>query len=138
MHLRKVMLSDMKTIYEIALKYDLESDDMKAEEFIVAEEDNKIIGFGRLKVHPDAVELGTIGVINEYRHQGIAAKIINELLKHTHSDVYLTTLIPDFFKQFGFEKLEAASPNSLIRSKEWCEECAKIGCTMMKKSVQIP
>lgn len=134
MYLRKGKKSDTNAIYEIALKYDLESDDMNLEEFIVAEENNNIIGFGRLKVHPDAVELGTIGVVEEYRNRGVATTIVNELLKKTNSDIYLTTLIPKFFEKFGFRKLETSAPNSLIRSKEWCEGCAKAGCTLMKRS----
>lgn len=133
MKLRRALQSDMNTIYNTAIEYNLESDDMKAEEFTVAEESNQIIGFGRLKVHPDVVELGTIGVIEEYRHRGVATEIINKLLEKTNSDVYLTTLMPKFFEKFGFETLEASASNSLIRSKEWCEGCSKKGCTVMKK-----
>ena len=133
MKLRKACASDMPTIYNIALKYDLESDDMKADEFLVAEENNNIIGIGRLKIHPDAIELGTIGVVEEYRNKGIATKIINALLKKTNSDVYLTTLIPEFFEQFGFRKLGASPPDAMIRTKEWCEGCKKQGCILMVK-----
>lgn len=130
MKLRQALPSDMSSIYNTSAKYNLESDDMRAEEFIIAEENNKIIGIGRLKVHPDTLELGTIGVVEEYRNQGVAVKIINALLEKTNSDVYLTTLIPKFFEKFGFS---AIASDSLIRTKEWCEGCEKTGCTVMIK-----
>ncbi|MEK7377043.1 MAG: GNAT family N-acetyltransferase [Candidatus Margulisiibacteriota bacterium] len=130
----------MDNIYNIASKYDLESNDMKAEDFIVAEEKGRIIGFGRLWEHDGAVELGTVGVVEEYRGKGAAKMIIKALLKRhnvnavreRHLPIYLTTLIPKFFEQFGFKRLTTPPPQSMIRKKEWCEGCAKVGCTVMK------
>ncbi len=122
----------MKNVFDIALKYDLDSNDMDYKDFVIAEDESKIIGFGRLWKHDDAVELGTIGVIEEYRNQGIAEMMIKELLGRTDKDVYITTLIPAFFERFGFKTLDVAPPNSMIRKKEWCEGCSKIGCTVMK------
>lgn len=139
--LRKAKESDMAAINEIALKYDLDSNDTKASQFIVAEETGKIVGFGRLLPHTGCVELGTIGVVEEYRGKGIARKIINELLDMVRAglppapSVYLTTLIPSFFEQFGFKKLEEAPPDCMIRKKEWCEGCVKVGCTVMKMDI---
>lgn len=135
MKLRNAQPSDMDNIYKIALKYDLDSNDMKAEDFIVAEENGSIIGFGRLWQHDDAVELGTIGVVEEYRKKGVAKAIIKDLLGKTKENVYLTTLIPGYFEQFGFKRLTTPPPQSMIRKKEWCEGCTKIGCTVMKKSI---
>jgi N-acetylglutamate synthase-like GNAT family acetyltransferase len=131
----------MDNIYNIALKYDLDSNDMKAEDFIVAEEKGTIIGFGRLWKHDGAVELGTIGVVEGYRRKGVAKGIIIELLnrvgvgRDASLPVYLTTLIPSFFQQFGFKRLTTSPPQSMIRKKEWCEGCTKIGCTVMKLSI---
>ena len=124
----------MENIYNIALKYDLDSNDMKAEDFIVAEEKGKIIGFGRLWKHDDAVELGTLGVVEEHRNKGIAKEIVKNLLGKTGENVYLTTLIPRFFEQFGFKTLTTPPPQSMIRKKGWCDGCTKVGCTVMKLS----
>jgi N-acetylglutamate synthase-like GNAT family acetyltransferase len=124
----------METINEIALRFDLDSNDMEASQFIVAEEDGHIAGFGRLWQHNDCLELGTIGVVEEDRGKGLAKKIIRSLLKKTgDKDVYLTTLIPDFFEQFGFKKLDTPPPQSMIRKAAWCEGCKKAGCTVMIK-----
>ena len=134
MKLRNAEPSDMENIYNIALKYDLDSNDMKTEDFIVAEEKGKIIGFGRLWKHDDAVELGTIGVVEEYRNKGIAKEIVKYLLGKTKENVYLTTLIPGFFEQFGFKTITTKAPQSMIRKKGWCDGCTKVGCTVMKLS----
>lgn len=135
MKIRNAKPEDMPIIDAIALKYDLDSNDTKAKQFIVAEENKEIIGFGRLLKHRDVTELGTIGVMEEYRNRGVAKKIINELLSKTNEDVYLTTLIPDYFKKFGFKVLDTPAPHSMIRKAEWCEGCKKTGCTVMKRRV---
>lgn len=131
----------MAKINSIALKYDLDSNDMEFEQFIVAEESGEIIGFGRLLPHEGCVELGTIGVLEGYRGKGIAKKIIRRLLHLVRAglkpapSVYLTTLIPSFFEQFGFKRLDSAPPDCMIRKKEWCEGCTKVGCTVMKLDI---
>ncbi len=139
--LRKAKQTDMQEINSIAAKYDLDSNDMSFEQFTVAEENGKIIGFGRLLPHAGCVELGTIGVVEEYRGKGIARKIVKRLLDMVRAGfkpaptVYLTTLIPSFFEQFGFKRLKTAPPDCMIRKKEWCEGCTKVGCTVMKLDI---
>lgn len=123
----------MPSINVIALRFDLDSNDMKHEQFLVAEDNKNIVGFGRLFHHPDTTELGTIGVVEEYRGKGVAKLIIAELLAKTKGDVYLTTLIPGFFKQFGFVPELSSPPNSMIRKAEWCDGCKQVGCTVMKR-----
>ncbi len=139
MKLRKASAADMPEINSISLKYDLDSNDMSFEQFTVAEEKGKIIGFGRLLPHAGCVELGTIGVVEEHRRKGVAKKIIGMLIetaKETgYKNIYLTTLIPSYFKRFGFKTLEEAPPDCMIRKKEWCEGCTKVGCTVMKLDI---
>ena len=129
----------MAKINSIALKYDLDSNDMHFEQFIVAEESGEIIGFGRLLPHEGCVELGTIGVAEEFRGKGIAGNIVKELIKTARSGgsskIYLTTLIPTLFEKLGFKKLAEAPPDCMIRKKEWCEGCTKVGCTVMKLDI---
>lgn len=137
MIIRKAKLSDMKAIDEIAMRFDLDSNDTEASQFIVAEDNGKIAAFGRIWRHPDTIELGTVGVVEEYRGKGLAKKLVAELLSTVkEKDVYLTTLIPGFFEQFGFVKLNTPAPGSMIRKAEWCEGCRKIGCTVMKKRAE--
>jgi N-acetylglutamate synthase-like GNAT family acetyltransferase len=146
--LRKARQADMMQINSVAKEYDLDSNDMSFEQFIVAEESGRIVGFGRLLPHEGCIELGTIGVVEEYRGKGIARKIINYLIDIVRAgravpagrqdrpqQIYLTTLIPSFFEQFGFKRLDAAPPDCMIRKKEWCEGCTKVGCTVMKLDI---
>lgn len=139
--LRKARQADMMQINSVAKEYDLDSNDMSFEQFIVAEESGRIVGFGRLLPREGCVELGTIGVVEEYRGKGIAKKIIKELIdivqagRDRPQQIFLTTLIPSFFEQFGFKRLDAAPPDCMIRKKEWCEGCTKVGCTVMKLDI---
>ncbi len=139
MLIRKAKGNDLEIIFSLAKKYNLESNDMDANQFLVAEIDGKIIGFGRLLQHKDCIELGTIGVIEEYRNKGIGKKIVLELLKKAiemgYKSIYLTTLIPEYFKKFGFKVVKENMNECIIRDEKWCEGCPKIGCTFMKLEI---
>lgn len=139
MIIRKLKNNELKKIFELAKQYDLESDDMHADQFIVAEIDGEIAGFGRLVKHNNCIELGTIGVVEKFRGKKIATKLINELIniakQNGYKTIYLTTLIPEFFKKFGFEIQKENPPDCMIRTKEWCDGCKKVGCTVMKKDI---
>lgn len=130
--MRPARPDEIKTIYGLAYKMDLDSQDMDYEDFTVIEDKGYIVAFGRLKKRGDAIELGTLGVVEKYRGKGLAKKIVGDLLSKTDRDVYLTTLIPAFFEKFGFKELSTPPPQSLIRTKEFCEGCGKVGCTLMK------
>ncbi len=132
--LRDATEKDMPLIDEIALKFDLDSNDTDFKQFIVADDNGKIAGFGRLIRRENALELGTIGVLESYRNRGIGKMVINELIKRADDDLYLTTLIPKYFEQFGFKKMDTPAPSSMIRKKEWCEGCKQVGCTVMKRA----
>lgn len=131
--LRDATEKDMPQIDAIALKFDLDSNDTNYKQFIVADDNGKIAGFGRLIRRENALELGTIGVTEEYRNKGIGKMIVNELVKRADEDLYITTLIPAYFEKFDFKKLDTPAPSSMIRKKEWCDGCKKVGCTVMKR-----
>lgn len=124
----------MKMIFDAALRFDLDSNDMNFRDFIVAEDEGRIAGFGRLIERGNVTELGTIGVVEEFRKRDVASKIIKELIDRADKtkDLYLTTLIPEFFEKFGFVIIDTPPPQSMIRKIEYCEGCMKVGCTVMK------
>jgi len=135
MKIRPALPSEMKTIDEISLRFDLDSNDTAYEQFLVAEIGGRLAGFGRLIQRKNAMELGTVGVLEEYRGKGVAAGIVQELIKKAGKKaLYLTTLIPSYFKRFGFEKMDTPAPKSMIRKKEWCDGCKQVGCTLMHRS----
>ena len=82
----------------------------------IDEEENERAGFGRVRVHKtddgEVCELTSIGVLEEWRSQGVGAHVVERLVK-TASDegfdvVYALTGEPDYLRQFGFEPVEPA------------------------------
>ncbi|MBI2271887.1 MAG: GNAT family N-acetyltransferase [Bacteroidetes bacterium] len=93
---------------------------MKPEQFLVAKVGTKVIGFGRIKVYPDTLELCSLGVLSEYRGRGIGKELVNELIKKANRQtVFLVCIIPDFFKCFGFEATDIY-PDSLKPKINYC------------------
>ena len=78
-----------------------------------------MVGFGRLREHPDCLELCSLGVATSYRRKGIGKAIVAKLIEHFSKNIYLVCIIPDFFIPFGFHKVEIF-PVSIQNKIEYC------------------
>lgn len=74
--------------------------------FIVAvDAQDQVIAIGQIKPHgKDIHELASIAVVPEYRGQGLARAIIEDLLKDGPRPLYLTCVssLEPFYNKFGF------------------------------------
>lgn len=74
--------------------------------FIVAVNDEgRVISCGQLKPHgADILELASIGTLPEYRGQGIARAVIDELLRNSPRPLYLMCIAHNgpMYEKFGF------------------------------------
>ncbi|WP_246987511.1 GNAT family N-acetyltransferase [Halorientalis marina] len=88
----------------------------RSRDYVIAidEETNEKAGFGRIRVHkaedePDRCELTSIGVLSDWRGQGVGAHIVERLVQMAGDEgfdtVYALTDEPDYLSQFGFEPL---------------------------------
>jgi len=111
------------TTYEIRSALDSESAQIKGlihlvginptgldwKRFIVAVNDSgQVIGCGQVKPHgADIQEMASIAVPPEYRGQGIARKIIEELLRKTSRPLYLMCIAHNgrMYEKFGFKSI---------------------------------
>jgi amino-acid N-acetyltransferase len=78
------------------------------ENFLIAEEDNRIIGIGQVKPFTGARELGSLIVVNRKREQGVGAAIINALIEREQGGVlYLFCLgfREPYYSKFGFTRV---------------------------------
>ena len=83
--------------------------------FIVAKDDDKIIGFAMCWFVMDECHIGNIAVHPDYRKKGVATKLLNELLKdskkeHGTNNYLLEVRISNepaisLYKKLGFEEL---------------------------------
>lgn len=122
--IRKANNSDIEKILPYINKFKLDGENVSPEQFIVAEVDNKLAGFGRIKPYEHIHEIASIGVIENHRKLGIGTKIVKHIIEiFPENEIWLTTKIPDYFKQFGF--VESINPPVEIEEK-CCRVCASV------------
>ncbi len=77
------------------------------ENFLVAEEDKRIIGIGQVKPYPGARELGSLVVVKRKRERGVGAAIINALIARESGPLFLFCLQfrEPYYTKFGFRRV---------------------------------
>lgn len=89
---------------------------IKWQHFLIAEVDSKIVGIGQVRKHPDCEELGSLYVLREYRGQGIASQLIEQLEARAKRPLYLdcaARMIP-YYERFGYKTIRYRdAPRSL-------------------------
>ena len=129
--IRPATEKDMLTVGRLAEAYALDTERLSAEQFLVAEEQGRLVGFSRLKPYPDAVELGCLGIIPERRGSGIARQLVERLLDGVAGDVYVTTDLPELAQRFGFVEVNQA-PVSILDKVKRFEGRHRTGIVIMK------
>ena len=102
--IRNATNPDMPAIVRMIGEFHLDYENLQPEQFIVVEDGELMVGFGRLKPYPDATELGCVGVLHERRKQGIGKLIVDELIRRGPSTIWITTDLPDYFRPLGFKE----------------------------------
>ncbi|PSQ61192.1 MAG: GNAT family N-acetyltransferase [Halobacteriales archaeon SW_9_67_25] len=90
----------------------------RSRDYVIAvdEEENERAGFGRIRIHRtddgEVCELTSIGVLEEWRDQGVGAHVVERLVKTAgdegFEEVYALTGAPEYLRQFGFERIEVS------------------------------
>ena len=80
------------------------------QEFVVAELDGQVVGFGALHVMwEDLAEVRTLAVDKDFKRRGIGAAMLRELLERARllgiHRVFCLTFEVDFFTSHGFETI---------------------------------
>jgi amino-acid N-acetyltransferase len=98
------------------------------QEFVVAEDQGRLIGFGALHViWRDLAEVRTLAVRPDAQHRGIGAAILRELLERAKllgtNRVFCLTFEVEFFKSHGFAEIpnvavDATTYAELVRSSD--------------------
>ena len=89
--------------------------------FVIAKDGEKIIGCIRIKViGDDCLELSSLGVLSEYRGQGIGSRLAEEVLaREKRRPVFLLTSDDKetFYKNFGFAIVAPESLPQLFKKE---------------------
>ena len=130
MLIRNAAPEDFPAVRRLAEALELDYPGMEADRFWVAEDEKKISGLIALLRHADCLELVSLGVAPEARSVGLGGLLIETLMAAADGDVYLTTVIPEYFESRGFVRTVRA-PRGLAKDPAWCEGCDKTRCTIM-------
>ena len=106
----------------------LDETNFRSRDYVIAidEHDNRKAGFGRIRIHKpddsDAIcELTSIGVLPEWRGQGVGAHVIERLVEYASDEgfdvVYSLTGADRYLTQFGFEPIAKAELPARLRER---------------------
>lgn len=95
--------ADFQAIKQFIKQFDLDDRCLEREQFLVAKEQDEILGFGRIRKHKGCDEFCSLGVIESNRFKGIAKALILARIAISTQPIYLVCIIPEFFESLGFE-----------------------------------
>ena len=111
--------NDFELIKVYINKFELDNRHLELKQFIVAKYETELVGFGRIRKHANCDELCSIGVLEKYRRNGIATKLVLSLLINASEEVYLVCINPDYFKKLNFE-ITSVYPSEMIDKLNYC------------------
>lgn len=109
--IRPARQEDQETIVSYVHQAKINPRNLHWQNFLVAEEDDKIIGIRQVKTHAQGTrEVASGFVLPEYRRQGISARLMNELLTRETGPLY--TMVSEkrtpYYEQFGFRRVDVS------------------------------
>jgi N-acetylglutamate synthase-like GNAT family acetyltransferase len=108
--IRPAHQEEQETIVKLIHEARISPRNLHWQNFLVAEDNGKIVGIRQVKVHAQGTrEVGSGYVLPEYRHHGISARLMNEILSRERGTLYL--MCRDrwmfYYEQFGFHRVSA-------------------------------
>ena len=113
MEIRKPTNEEFEQVKIAANRMKLDTQNVQKNQFVCAFSECGLAGFVRINAVDDFFELATLGVVKEYRKNGVGTLLINNL-QSNYSELHLVTVIPEYFQQFGFEPMSKV-PSQLIK-----------------------
>jgi N-acetylglutamate synthase-like GNAT family acetyltransferase len=87
--------------------------------FLVAEQDGRLIGVGQVKPYRGARELGSLVVLKPYRGQGVAGAIVWALIAREPGELFLLCQerLEAYYARFGFRRAGLRDLRGVVRWK---------------------
>lgn len=106
-------------IKQLIKQFELDDRDLQCAQFLVAKENNELVGFGRIRRHNGCDEFCSLGVLESQRFKGIAKELILARIKIATQPIYLVCIIPDYFESLGF-KIVSDYPSEMADKLNYC------------------
>ena len=107
--IRRARQEDQEKIVSFIRQARLNPRNLHWENFLVAEENDKVIGLRQIKTHSRGTrEVASGFVLPEYRRQGISAQIMKKLLTGETGPLYtmVNEMRAGYYEQFGFRRVD--------------------------------
>jgi amino-acid N-acetyltransferase len=117
--IRPARQEDQETIVSYIRQANLNPRNLHWQNFLIAEEENKIVGIRQIKIHKQGTrEVASGFVLPEYRRQGISARLMRDLLAHEMGPLY--TMVNEkrapYYEQFGFRRVDVSQiPSDFLK-----------------------
>jgi len=109
--IRPARQEDQETIVSYIQQAKINPRNLHWQNFLVAEDDGKLVGIRQVKVHKQGTrEVASGFVLPEYRRRGISAQLMNGLLARETGPLY-TMVNPKraaYYEKFGFRPVEVS------------------------------
>lgn len=115
----KASSHEFDLIKKLIKEFELDNRDLQIQQFIVAKENDELIGFGRIRKHNGCDEFCSLGVIESKRFNGIAKELILARIKIATQPIYLVCIIPKYFEALGF-KIVHEYPEEIADKLNYC------------------
>ncbi|WP_048181827.1 GNAT family N-acetyltransferase [Methanosarcina sp. MTP4] len=126
-YIRKAEISDLPTIQRLLSTYFLDMEELKAEDFVLAEGEGKVLGCAALIrsgfSEKGFLEIHSIAIHPNFRGKGIGSRLVNHLISTSvgkDTELYVRTTAPAFFEKIGFVRIPDSEK---LRLWEDCESC---------------
>jgi amino-acid N-acetyltransferase len=106
--IRPARQRDQETIVSYVRQAKINPRNLHWENFLVAEENGKLVGIRQVKIHKQGTrEVGSGFVLPEYRRQGISGRLMHEILRREQGALYLMCrdMRAPYYEQFGFRQI---------------------------------
>jgi len=117
MILRNATSDDERAVNNLLEAYGLESD-FNPKECLVAEDDQRVVGCVRLRDLGSFYELAGLAVEARHQGKGVGEALVKKALEGAgDKPVYCLTFEPDFFRRYGFKRIESSELPAQLSGK---------------------
>jgi len=126
--IRKALPEEMDWVNAQYQQINFKLSDYNNELIVIAEVDGEKAGLGRLvTIHPDALELGGMYVLENYRKYGVARSIVQYLIAQVkYKTLYCLPFeqLRDFYQSCGFRQVNNLKdvPEKVLDKWDWCNK----------------
>ncbi len=104
--IRKAAISDFKAIEELLFDLNLHYPGIRLPLFWVMENSGQMIGIAQLDPVDQGYYLSAFGICKSMQRKGYGAQFLLQLQKKMKLDIYLHTVLPEFFAELGGDSVQ--------------------------------